>query len=81
MPAGTVTVATTAVMIAPPGTGTVYVQNTGATAYFGGPDVTSSGSHAGPSLATATSAILPATGHGLYAISATSTSVSFLFAD
>lgn len=79
---GTVTVGTTATLIASPsGPGGIYLSNTGATVFLGGPNVTTSGVTAGAQVLTTGSIILPTQGpaHDLYGICATSTAVSFVY--
>ena len=79
---GTVTVGTTATLIASPsGPGGIYLSNSGATVYLGGPNVTASGATAGAAVLTGGNIILPTQGpaHDLYGISASSTAVSFVY--
>jgi hypothetical protein len=86
---GTVTVGTTATLIASPGSGTggIYVMNTGSVAVvLGGSNVTATGAKAGVSLAatgTSGSAVLIPTAepaHDLYGIVASGTStVAFIY--
>lgn len=76
---GTVTVASTATLIALPdcGTGGIYLSNTGAVDVFlGGSDVTASGAKGGPKLASGASLIFPTSAGPtkLYGITASSTS-------
>lgn len=80
---GTVSVGTTATLIASPGPGGVYVYNNGSAAVvLGGSTVTATGATQGATLASGAGLILPSDGpaHDLYGITATGTaSVSFVY--
>lgn len=80
----TVSVGTTATLIATPGPGGIYLTNGGSAAViFGGSTVTATGATAGPSLASGASILLPSGGpsHGLYGITASGTaSVAYVYA-
>lgn len=82
---GTVTVGTSATLIASPdaGTGGIYITNTGAvTVTLGGSSVTTSGANAGPTLAANQSLIFPTSAGptSLYGIVASgTTTVAFAF--
>jgi hypothetical protein len=59
----------------------VVIFNTGATIYLGGPNVATSGANQGVPMATGTTLTVPTVGglyHDLYAICATTSTVSYL---
>lgn len=81
---GTVTVGTSATLIANPdcGTGGIYLTNTGSVAVvLGGASVATSGANAGPTLAPGASIIFPTSAGptSLYGICASSSTVAWAF--